>query len=75
MERAKILLRQMDFAGGRDDLARVVAGNDPALAVEAVKLIGISWLCEGQPEEALRSWDELLAAHPGDEDLLEISWR
>ena len=71
MERAKILLRRLDFEAARKDLATVAAGSDEALALEASKLIGKSWLREGNPEEAIKAWDALLAANPGDEDLLE----
>jgi predicted Zn-dependent protease len=71
MERAKILLRRLEFESARKDLATVAAGKDPAVALEASKLIGKSWLREGNPEQAIKTWDALLAAHPGDEDLLE----
>ena len=71
MERAKIRLRRMEFEAARADLAKVVAGKDEALALEGAKLTGKSWLREGKSEEAVKAWDTLLAAHPGDEDLLE----
>ncbi len=71
MERAKIRLRRMEFESARADLAKVAAGKDEALALEAAKLTGKSWLREGKSEEAVKAWDALLAAHPGDEDLLE----
>ncbi|MEO5716420.1 MAG: tetratricopeptide repeat protein [Luteolibacter sp.] len=71
MERAKIRLRRMEFEAARADLAKVAAGKDEALALEAAKLTGKSWLREGKSEEAVKAWDALLAAHPGDEDLLE----
>ena len=71
MERAKIRLRRMEFEAARQDLAKVVAGKDEALALEAAKLTGKSWMREGKSAEAVKAWDALLAAHPGDEDLLE----
>ncbi len=71
MERAKIRLRRMEFEAARADLAKVATGKDEALALEAAKLTGKSWLREGKSEEAVKAWDALLAAHPGDEDLLE----
>ncbi|MFD0895384.1 tetratricopeptide repeat protein [Luteolibacter ambystomatis] len=71
MDRAKLRLRRMEFDSARKDLAAVVAGKDEALALEASKLLGKSWLREGKAEEAIKAWDAVLAAHPGDEDLLE----
>ena len=71
MERAKVLLRRLEFEGARKDLEIVAAGADAALALEASKLSGKSWLREGNPEQAIKVWDKLLAANPGDEDLLE----
>ncbi len=71
MERAKIRLRRLEFEAARADLAKVVAGKDEALALEAAKMVGKSWLREGKSDEAVKAWDALLAAHPGDEDLLE----
>ena len=71
MERAKILLRRLDFEAARKDLTTAAAGSNQAIALEASKLIGKSWLREGNPEQAIKVWDALLAANPGDEDLLE----
>ena len=71
LERAKIRLRRMEFGPAREDLALVAKGKDEALALEAVKLTGKSWLREGKSEEAIKTWDSLLDAHPNDEDLLE----
>ncbi len=71
MERAKILLRRLEFENARKDLEKVAAGTDANLVLEASKLIGKSWLREGNPAQAIKTWDKLLAAHPGDEDLLE----
>ena len=71
MERARILLRRLDFKAARLDLANAAAGNDPAISLEASKLTGKSFLREGDAESAIKTWDTLLAAHPGDEDLLE----
>jgi tetratricopeptide (TPR) repeat protein len=71
LERAKIRLRRMEFAAAREDLAKVAAGKDEALALEAAKLTGKSWMREGKSDEAVKAWDALLAKHPGDEDLLE----
>ncbi|BCU77363.1 tetratricopeptide repeat protein [Luteolibacter sp. LG18] len=71
MDRAKLRLRRMEFAAARTDLAAVAAGKDDALALEAAKLTGKSWLREGRSEEAIKAWDAVLASHPGDEDLLE----
>jgi predicted Zn-dependent protease len=71
MERAKILLRRLEFESARKDLEIVSAGTDPVLALESSKLIGKSWLREGKSEQAIKGWDKLLAANPGDEDLLE----
>ena len=71
MERAKLRLRRLDFDGARADLTKVSAGKDEVLALEAAKLTGKSWLREGKTEEAIKAWDAVLAAHPGDEDLLE----
>ncbi len=69
MERAKLRLRRLEFEAAREDFARVT--GDEVLALEAAKLIGKSWLREGKTEEAIKVWDAVLAAHPGDEDLLE----
>ncbi len=71
MERAKLRLRRLEFDGARADLTKVAAGKDEVLALEAAKLAGKSWLREGKTEEAIKAWDAVLAAHPGDEDLLE----
>ncbi|MES2923912.1 MAG: tetratricopeptide repeat protein, partial [Verrucomicrobiota bacterium] len=71
MERAKLRLRRLEFDGARADLTKVVTGKDEVLALEAAKLTGKSWLREGKTEEAIKAWDAVLAAHPGDEDLLE----
>lgn len=71
MERAKIQLRRLDFEAARADLEKVTQGKDPQLALEATKLIGKSWLREGDPKKAIETWDKLLAANPSDEDLLE----
>ena len=71
MERAKIRLRRLEFSEAREDLAKVVAGKDEALALEAAKMTGKSWLREGNSAEAVKAWDSLLAENPGDEDLLE----
>lgn len=71
MARAKIRLRRMEFDAARADLAKVTAGKDEALALEAAKMVGKSWLRQGKSAEAVKAWDALLAAHPGDEDLLE----
>ena len=71
LERAKLRLRRLEFDGARADLAKVAAGRDEVLALEAAKLTGKSWLREGKTEEAIKAWDAVLAAHPGDEDLLE----
>jgi tetratricopeptide (TPR) repeat protein len=71
MERAKLRLRRLEFDAARADLAKVAAGKDEVLALEAAKLTGKSWLREGRTEEAIKAWDAVLAAHPGDEDLLE----
>jgi len=71
MERAKIHLRRLEFDSARADLAKVAAGNDEALALEAAKSTGKAWLREGRSDEAVKAWDALLAKHPGDEDLLE----
>ena len=71
MERAKLRLRRLEFEGARQDLAKVAAGKDEVLALEAAKLIGKSWLREGRTEQAVKAWDAVLAAHPQDEDLLE----
>ena len=71
LERAKILLRSLDFENARKDLKIVAESSDETLSFEASKLIGKSYLREGKPEEAIKTWDTLLAAHPGDEDLLE----
>ncbi len=69
MERAKLRLRRLEFEAARADFARVT--GDEVLALEAAKLTGKSWLREGKTEEAIKVWDAVLAAHPGDEDLLE----
>src|SRR6478609_11362813 len=71
MERAKLRLRRLEFDAARVDLAKVAAGKDETLALEAAKLTGKAWLREGKTEEAIKAWDAVLAAHPGDEDLLE----
>lgn len=71
MERAKIQLRRLDFEAARADLEKVTQGKDPQLTLEATKLIGKSWLREGNSKNAIETWDKLLAANPKDEDLLE----
>ncbi|MFT4176819.1 MAG: tetratricopeptide repeat protein [Luteolibacter sp.] len=71
MERAKIRLRRMEFASAREDLAKAATGKDETIALEASKMIGRSWMREGRSEQAVATWDALLARHPGDEDLLE----
>jgi tetratricopeptide (TPR) repeat protein len=71
MERAKLRLRRLEFGEARTDLAKVAAGKDEVLALEAAKLAGKSWLREGKTAEAIKAWDDVLAAHPNDEDLLE----
>ncbi|MGC4014195.1 MAG: hypothetical protein QM755_06690 [Luteolibacter sp.] len=71
MERGKLRLRRLDFNGAREDLAKVAAGKDETLALEAGKLVGKAWLRQGNSEEAVKAWDALLAAHAADEDLLE----
>ncbi len=71
MERAKIQLRRLDFEAARKDLEKVTQGKDTALTLEATKLIGKSWLREGNSKNAIETWDKLLAANPTDEDLLE----
>lgn len=71
MERGKLRLRRLEFNEARADLAKAAAGKDEVLALEASKLIGKSWLREGRTDEAIKAWDAVLAAHPGDEDLLE----
>lgn len=71
MERGKLRLRRLEFAEARSDLTKVTAAKDEVLALEAAKLIGKSWLREGKTAEAIKAWDTVLAAHSGDEDLLE----
>ncbi len=71
MERGKLRLRRLELAAAREDFAKVAAGPDEALALEAAKLTGKAWLREGKTAEAVKAWDAVLAAHPGDEDLLE----
>lgn len=71
MERGKLRLRRLEFTEARADLAKVAASKDEVLSLEASKLIGKSWLREGRTDEAIKAWDAVLAAHPGDEDLLE----
>ena len=71
MERAQILLRRLEFDAARQDFAKAANGDDPAIALEASKAIGKSFLREGKPEKAIEAWDALLAANPGDEILLE----
>ncbi|MGJ8634373.1 MAG: tetratricopeptide repeat protein, partial [Luteolibacter sp.] len=70
MERAKILMRRLAFDEARKDLGSVAAG-DAELALEAGKMIGKSWIREGNSEEAIKAWDALLQENPDDEDLLE----
>lgn len=71
MERGRLRLRRLEFQEARQDLSRVAAGQDEVLSLEASKLTGKSWLREGRTDEAIKAWDAVLAAHPGDEDLLE----
>lgn len=71
LDRARILMRRLDFESARTDLAKAAASKDVATSLEASKLIGKSWMREGKSEEAIKVWDALLAANPGDEDLLE----
>ena len=71
IERAKIRLRLRQFPRARHDLTAVIALDDPALAIEAGKLIGKSHLREGNPGAAIQAWEKLLAQHPKDENLLE----
>ncbi|MFK7849895.1 MAG: tetratricopeptide repeat protein [Akkermansiaceae bacterium] len=71
MERAKILLRRLDFENAREDLKTVAEGATDNSSLEASKLIGRSWLREGKTEKAIAVWDAILAENPGDEDLME----
>ena len=71
MERGKILLTDLNFEAARQDFTKAANGPDPALALEASRLIGKSFLRENKPKEAIATWDALLAAHPNDEELLE----
>ncbi len=71
MERGKILLTDLNFEAARKDFTKAATASDPALALQAARLIGKSFLRENKPKEAIATWDALLAAHPNDEELLE----
>ena len=65
--RAKLKARLLDFEGALEDLDKLPKGFDE----EATTLKG-TWLARsGKPEKALEAWQEILAAHPDDEELRE----
>ncbi len=71
MERANILMRSTDFVAARKDLDAISKLGNEALSIEASKLIGKSYLREGDPEAAIKAWEKILTNHPKNEDLLE----
>ncbi len=71
LERANLLVRSNDFASARKDLEAVVKLGNEILSIEASKLIGKSYLREGNPDAAIQTWEKIIADHPKNEDLLE----
>ncbi|MES2983235.1 MAG: tetratricopeptide repeat protein [Verrucomicrobiota bacterium] len=71
LERANLLVRSNDFVQARNDLEIVSKLGSEALSIEASKLIGKSYLREGNPEEAIKTWEKIITNHPKNEDLLE----
>ncbi len=71
LERANLLVRINDFATARKDLEAVVKLGNDTLSIEASKLIGKSYLREGNPDAAIQAWEKIITGHPKNEDLLE----
>ncbi len=71
LERANLLVRSNDFEAARTDLEAVVKLGNDALSIEASKLIGQSYLREGNPDAAIQAWEKIITHHPKNEDLLE----
>lgn len=69
LARGKALGAALRFEGALEDLA--MAAKDKALEVEASTLRGKLLARAGRPDEAVKAWQELIAAHPADEGLKE----
>ena len=74
LARAKALGAATRFEDALTDLA--VAARDPAVLLEAGTLRGKLLARAGRPAEAVKAWQEVIAAHPADdglrEDLIEL---
>jgi tetratricopeptide (TPR) repeat protein len=74
LARAKALGAATRFDDALADLT--VVAKDAALAMEAGTLRGKFLARAGRPAEAVKAWQEIIAAHPGDdglrEDLIEL---
>jgi predicted Zn-dependent protease len=74
LARAKILAKLLRLDPALADLQ--LAAKDPALHLEATTLTGRLQAQAGRPDDALKAWDALLAAHPDDlglrEDLIDL---
>lgn len=69
LARGKALGAALRFDGALEDLA--LAAKDKALEVEASTLRGKLLARAGRPDEAVKAWQELIAANPADEGLKE----
>lgn len=69
LARGKALGAALRFEGALEDLA--LAAKDKALAVEASTLRGKLLARAGRPDEAVKAWQDLIAANPADEGLKE----
>jgi tetratricopeptide (TPR) repeat protein len=69
LARGKALGAALRFDGALEDLA--LASKDKALEVEASTLRGKLLARAGRPAEAVKAWQELIAANPADEGLKE----
>lgn len=69
LARGKALGAALRFDDALADLT--AAGRDPKLALEAGTLRGKLLARAGRPAEAVKAWQELIAAHPEDEGLKE----
>ncbi len=69
LARGKALGAALRFDGALEDLA--LAAKDKALEVEASTLRGKLLARAGRPAEAVKAWQELIAANPADEGLKE----
>lgn len=72
MQRARLEARGLDFTAGLKSLDAAAALKPAAkVALEVGKLRGRMLLRTGQNEAAVKTWRELAAANPADEDLAE----